>query len=133
MSEEDLLAVDEIGPTIATSLRAYLDNDDNWRVIEKLRMAGLPLEAESGETGDLTIRPFDGKVVVVTGTLERWSRQEAQDLVRQLGGRPTSSVSAKTDLLIAGEKAGSKKTKAEELGIEIVDEKTLIGIVEAAG
>lgn len=133
VSEEDLLAVDEIGPTIATSLRAYLDNDDNWRVIEKLRMAGLQLEAESGETGDLTIRPFDGKVVVVTGTLERWSRQEAQDLVRQLGGRPTSSVSAKTDLLIAGEKAGSKKTKAEELGIEIVDEKTLIGIVEAAG
>ena len=54
-------------------------------------------------------------------------------MVRQLGGRPTSSVSAKTDLLIAGEKAGSKKTKAEELGIEIVDEKTLIGIVEAAG
>ena len=129
-SEEDLLAVDEIGPTIAASLKAYLDNSENWEVIEKLREAGVrlhedrPAENEKG-------RPFDGKTVVITGTLERWSRQEVQEMVRTMGGRPTSSVSAKTDLLIAGQKAGSKRTKAEELGIPIVDEQALIALVEA--
>ncbi len=129
-SEEDLLATDEIGPTIAASLEAYLGNPDNVRVIEKLREAGVELQAaQSEETGP---RPFEGKTVVVTGSLERWSRQEIQDLVRALGGRPASSVSAKTDLLIAGSKAGSKKTKAEELGVPIVDEQTLISLVERA-
>ena len=68
------------------------------------------------------LKPLDGKTVVVTGTFSRWGRQQAQDLIRTLGGKPTSSVSGKTDLVIAGEKAGSKLAKAEQLGIDILDE-----------
>lgn len=130
-TEEDLLAVDEIGPAIAKSLKAYLDNPANWEVFEKLRAARVQLQAERPATTSAA-RPFDGKTVVVTGTLERWSRQEVQEMVRTFGGRPASSVSAKTDLLIAGEKAGSKRAKAEELGIPIIDEQAFIDLVETA-
>ena len=110
----------EIGEAIAQSIHAYLNTEENWAVIEKLRMAGVTLEADApADTGP---KLLDGKTVVVTGTLSRWGRQQIQELVRSLGGKPTSSVSKKTDLVIIGESAGSKKDKAESLGIEILDE-----------
>lgn len=130
-SEDDLLAVDEIGPTIASSLNAHLSNAGNWSIIEKLRKAGVTLESDvdAGSDGE---RPLEGQTVVVTGTLQRWTRQEVQDLVRELGGRPTSSVSAKTDLVIAGDKVGSKRTKAEKLGVPIFDEEALAALVDGS-
>lgn len=117
---EEIAAVHEIGAAIAESIHTYLNIDSNWTIVEKLRAAGIKLESEApADTGP---KPLDGKTVVVTGTFSRWGRQQAQDLIRTLGGKPTSSVSGKTDLVIAGEKAGSKRTTAEQLGIDILDE-----------
>ena len=140
---EEIEAVHEIGSAIAESIHAYLDDNSNWdrmgwvfnpspniyahidkggdwNLIKKLRKAGINLESEApADTGP---KPLEGKTVVVTGTFTRWGRQQAQDLIRTLGGKPTSSVSGKTDLVIAGEKAGSKLAKAEQLGIDILNE-----------
>ena len=119
-SAEEIEAIHEIGDAIAESVDAFLTDENNAAVIEKLRDAGLTLEGE--KQSDAGPRPLDGKTVVVTGSLSRWGRQQAQDAVRSAGGKPTSSVSKKTDLVVAGENAGSKLEKARELEIEILDE-----------
>jgi DNA ligase (NAD+) len=124
---EEIEAVHEIGAAIAESIHAHLNTDDNWAVIEKLRTTGVTLESEAPTyTGP---KPLEGKIVVVTGTLSRWGRQQAQNLVRSLGGKPTSSVSKKTDLVVAGENAGSKRTKAEQLGIEVLEEDAFVELI----
>jgi DNA ligase (NAD+) len=120
-SEETLLEVEEIGPIIVEGLNAHLNNEQNWAVIEKLKAAGVSTESEVRERSGAP-SPIDGKTIVVTGTLTRWGRTEIQDLIREMGGKPTSSVSKKTDLVLAGEAAGSKRAKAEALEIEILDE-----------
>ncbi len=119
-SAEKIEGIHEIGGAIAESVNAFLSDDNNAAVIEKLRDAGLTLEGE--KQSDAGPRPLDGKTVVVTGSLSRWGRQQAQDAVRSAGGKPTSSVSRKTDLVVAGENAGSKLEKARDLDIEILDE-----------
>ena len=120
-TEDELLEIDEIGPIIVESLRDHLSNEHNWAVVEKLRAAGVNLEDDQRVSTDRPLA-LDGKTVVVTGTLERWGRNEIQELIRDLGGKSTSSVSKKTDLLIAGEAAGSKLKKAQDLKIDILDE-----------
>ena len=119
-SAEDIEAIHEIGGAIAASVHAFLGDENNAAVIGKLRAAGLNLEAE--EQAEAGPRPLEGKTVVVTGSLTRWGRQQAQDAVRSAGGKPTSSVSRKTDLVVAGENAGSKLEKAKELEIEVLTE-----------
>ena len=119
-SAEEIEAIHEIGGAIAESVNAFLTDENNAAVIEKLRDAGLTLEGE--KQSDAGPKPLEGKTVVVTGSLSRWGRQQAQDAVRSAGGKPTSSVSKKTDLVVAGENAGSKLEKARELEIEILDE-----------
>ena len=124
---EEIEAVHEIGAAIAESIHAYLNIESNWAIVEKLRAAGINLESEApADTGP---KPLEGKTVVVTGTFTRWGRQQAQDLIRALGGKPTSSVSGKTDLVIAGEKAGSKLAKAEQLGIDVLNEEKFIELI----
>lgn len=124
---EEIEAVHEIGSAIAESIHTYLNTESNWTIVEKLRAAGINLESEApADTGP---KPLDGKTVVVTGTFSRWGRQQAQDLIRTLGGKPTSSVSGKTDLVIAGEKAGSKRTKAEQLGIDVLNEEEFVELI----
>ena len=124
---EEIEAVHEIGAAIAESIHAYLNIDSNWAIVEKLRAAGINLKSEApADTGP---KPLEDKTVVVTGTFTRWGRQQAQDLIRALGGKPTSSVSGKTDLVIAGEKAGSKRTKAEQMGIDILDEEAFVELI----
>ena len=124
---EEVEAVHEIGAAIAESIHTYLNIDNNWAIVEKLRAAGINLESEApADTGP---KPLDSKTVVVTGTFSRWGRQQAQDLIRALGGKPTSSVSKKTDLVIAGEKAGSKRAKADEMGIKILDEEEFVELI----
>ena len=128
---EEIEAVHEIGAAIAESIHAYLADEGNWAIVEKLKKAGVALKSEA--PAEDAPKPLDGKTVVVTGTLSRWGRQQVQDLIRAHGGKPTSSVSKKTTLVVAGENAGSKRAKAEQLGIEILDEAGFVKRIEDKG
>ena len=110
-----------IGDKVAESLVDYFKNPEKTALLEKLQQAGLTPEGEVVIQQD---GPLTGKTFVITGTLSKWSRKEAEELVEKAGGRAAGSVSKKTDYLLAGENAGSKRDKAEKLGIEILDEKT---------
>jgi len=129
---EALEEVPEIGPTIARSVRAFFASPEAELLIDKLRRAGLQLEmAETPAAAADSY--FAGKTVVLTGALGRHSRDQASALIQELGGRTTSSVSKKTDLVIAGDQAGSKLTKAQQLGIEVIDEEVFLQHLRAAG
>jgi len=131
-SLEALEETPEIGPTIAASLHASLAAPELAPVLAKLIQAGVQFEMEEEEIAETT-SGFSGKTVVITGTLTQYGREEAAAVVERLGGKTTSSVSKKTDLLIAGAKAGSKLSKAQDLGIEVLDEKAFIALLLDAG
>ena len=119
-----------IGPEIARSLHEYLHGETGRAVFEDLAKEGLALTAASQPVTQAT-GLLAGKTLVVTGTLQRYSRNEAQDLIRQHGGKAAGSVSKTTDYLVAGEKAGSKLVKAEKLGVPVLTEaafEELLGI-----
>ena len=116
---EDLAGVDEVGPTIAESVYVFLQSQHGKSAIDDLRALGLKLDAIGAQRSGGAL---EGKTIVVTGTLENLSRQEAKALIEQHGGRAASSVSAKTDFVVAGSKAGSKLTKAQDLGISVLNE-----------
>ena len=132
-SVEDLEATHEIGPTIARSLYASLPALPALdRVLYKLKnKAKLQFEMEDEEATSPSY--FSGKTVVITGTLSGYSRDEAAALIERLGGKTTSSVSKNTDLLVAGEKAGSKLAKAQVLDVTVLDEAAFIAQLEEAG
>ena len=117
-----LAAVDGVGPTIATSLRDWFAVDWHRAIVDKWRRAGVRLEDEGFDPTRAAARLLAGVSVVITGTLPSLSRDEAGEAVRQAGGKVTSSVSKKTDFVVAGENAGSKYDKAVELGVPILDE-----------
>ncbi len=118
---EELEEVDEIGDRIAESVRAFFDSERNRRLLDRLREQGLQFEEEStGE--DAGDRPLEGKVFVLTGSLAGTTRNEAAARIEALGGKVTGSVSGRTDYLVAGEKAGSKLRKAEQLGVDVLDQ-----------
>ena len=128
-SLEELEATPEIGPTIARSLHASLRAGEMERVTDKLREAGLQFalkEEAAAETPAATPESyFNGKTVVLTGSLGRYTREECRALIEKNGGTVTSGVSSRTDIVIAGDKAGSKLAKAEELGIEVMSEEEM--------
>ncbi|WP_425567696.1 NAD-dependent DNA ligase LigA [Salinactinospora qingdaonensis] len=117
-SEEELLAVDGVGPTIAGSIIEWFSVDWHRDIVAKWRTAGVRMQEE----GDLGPRPLEGLSVVVTGSLEGFSRDTAKEAVQHRGGRVTGSVSKKTDFVVAGESPGSKYDKARQLGVPILDE-----------
>ena len=121
---EELQAVPTIGPSVSESIRDFFAGIHNQQVLAKLRAAGLTFEVPMDEkTSQETVGAvFEGKIVVFTGRLEQLSRAEAEALVVRLGGQAASSVTRKVNLLVAGPEAGSKLTKAEALGIEVIDE-----------
>ncbi|MEP6758898.1 MAG: NAD-dependent DNA ligase LigA [Actinomycetota bacterium] len=119
-SEDEIDAVPEIGPEIAATVREWFDEDENRQLIEKLRGAGLRL-AEDAVAQDGS-RTLEGVTLVLTGGLETVSREEATALAQAAGARVASSVSKKTTFVVAGENPGSKLAKAEELGVEVLDE-----------
>jgi DNA ligase (NAD+) len=135
-SQEDLEAVDDVGPAIARSIIEFFANPQSATLLDKLEPAGLQLEALASEADDAAQEDsmpsaFRGKTVVLTGSFEGYSRDECATRIRQLGGKITSSVSAKTDILIAGDKAGSKLAKAQELGVTVITEQQLVALLPA--
>ncbi|MBO0867389.1 MAG: NAD-dependent DNA ligase LigA [Micromonosporaceae bacterium] len=118
-SVEDLSAADGVGPTIAESLKEWFAVDWHRDVVEKWRAAGVQLVEETGQAGP---RPLDGITVVVTGSLQGFSRDEATEAITSRGGKVTGSVSKKTDFVVVGESPGSKHEKAVTLKVPILDE-----------
>jgi len=118
-SEEQLTSVEGVGPVIARTIIEFLQTPDNLKLIEELRQAGLQLRQDVSERKPQTLV---GKTFVLTGTLEKYSRDQAEALLKQYGARASGSVSAKTSYVVAGESAGSKLAKARDLGIPILDE-----------
>jgi DNA ligase (NAD+) len=124
-SEDEIDAVPEIGPEIAATAAEWFDEDENVALIEKLRAAGVRLADDVAET-DAGPKPLEGLSVVITGTLPTLSREEATALAEDAGARVASSVSKKTAFVVLGENPGSKFAKAEELGVETVDEQAFL-------
>jgi DNA ligase (NAD+) len=128
-SAEQLIAIHEIGDKVAESIVDYFNNPEKRLLLEKLQKAGVNPQAEAVIQQD---GPLTGKTFVITGTLSRWSRKEAEELVEKAGGRAAGTVSKKTDYVLAGENAGSKLSKAEKLGVEVLDETTFAQLVGVA-
>ncbi|MBR5127910.1 MAG: NAD-dependent DNA ligase LigA, partial [Roseburia sp.] len=127
-SMDELQDVNDIGEVSAECIRRFFLNEENRQMIIRLKEAGVNMRAEESEVLE---SPISGKTVVVTGTLPSLGRKEAQELIEKYGGKASGSVSKKTDYVLAGEAAGSKLTKAQELGIPVLNEeefKTLLGI-----
>jgi len=122
-SVEEIDDVPEIGPEIAASVAEWFADLDNLALIERLRDAGARLADEAWEAPEATApRPLDGMSIVLTGGLGGLTREEATELAQAAGARVASSVSRKTDFVVAGENPGSKQEKAVQLGVEIIDE-----------
>jgi DNA ligase (NAD+) len=127
-SLESLSETPDVGPVIAQSLFDFFHSDFGRLIVEELRSAGLnfgerlPEKPESAGDSPPEEKLFSGKSIVVTGTLERLKRDEIENLIRDLGGKASGSVSKKTAFVVAGADAGSKLEKAEKLGIEVIDE-----------
>jgi len=121
-SEEELAAVPDIGPVIAASVHEWFSSDYGKQTVAGLRNAGVRLDVPDSER--ITEGPLTGQTLVVTGSLERFTRQEAEVAIVRAGGRASGSVSKKTDYVVAGAEAGSKLDKATKLGVPVIDEAT---------
>lgn len=118
-SFEELSEINDIGEVMANSIREFFMQEQTKKLIEKLKDAGVNMECLEEQSND---KRFEGKVFVLTGTLDTMTRKEAEDIIEKFGGKTSSSVSKKTDYVLAGEEAGSKLTKAQELGVTIISE-----------
>ncbi|MCP9292357.1 NAD-dependent DNA ligase LigA [Gracilimonas sediminicola] len=126
LSEEELTDVDSIGPRIAESVVDFFSNEKNRAIVQHLGEKGLQFEQEEEE---LASNIFEGKKFVLTGSLPTYTRKEATDLIEKHGGKTASSVSGNTDYVLAGESAGSKLDKANQLGVPVLDEAKFRGLI----
>ena len=126
-SPEQLLEVDDVGPVVAQSIRTFFDQPHNREVVEQLRACGVTWT--EGEPAERAPQPLAGLTLVITGTLATLGRDEAKDKVEAAGGKVAGSVSKKTDYVVAGTEAGSKLTKALELGVKVIDENQLMELL----
>jgi DNA ligase (NAD+) len=125
---EELTAVEDVGPVVAESIAFFFKQPENRDLLRKLKTAGLNFAAKKGEAkGD---QPLAGKTFVLTGGLDRFSRDEAKDAIEHRGGTVTDSVSKKTTYLVVGKEPGSKLAKAQKLGITILNEKEFSKLIE---
>ncbi|MGI9222144.1 MAG: NAD-dependent DNA ligase LigA [Woeseiaceae bacterium] len=120
-SEDELVEVDDVGPIVASRIRAFMSEPHNVAVIEKLRESGVSWQETEPQRSPAE-GPLSGKTFVLTGSLQAMTRDDAKQKIQSLGGKVTGSVSKKTDFLVFGEKAGSKLTKAQNLGVSTMDE-----------
>src|SRR5262245_4157561 len=127
---ERLQAIPEIGPVLAASVRAFADEPHNRALVEKLAAAGVNMESQQPAPDTVAPGALAGKSFVLTGTLPALSREEATRLIEELGGKVSGSVSKKTSFVVAGEEAGSKLQKAQQLGIPVLDEAGFRGKLE---
>ena len=121
-SVEQLTEVNDIGEVSALCIRNFFTDEKNIEILDRLKEYGVNMQAEETETVESVLT---GKTVVVTGTLPTLGRKEASELIEKYGGKASGSVSKKTDYVLAGENAGSKLTKAQELGIPVISEEQL--------
>lgn len=128
-SHEQLIAVPDIGDIVASHITAFFAQDNNQSVIDDLIAQGI-CWPDIEEKGEDVPQPLAGKTVVLTGSLSQLSRNDAKAALQNLGAKVTGSVSKKTDILFAGENAGSKLSKAQELGVEIRTEQDLIDLLQ---
>ena len=119
VTSEELALVEDIGPIVAESIREFFLQDQTIDLIKRLKEAGVNMKYLEEEGED---NRFEGKTFVLTGTLEKYTRGEASNIIEKFGGKTSSSVSKKTDYVLAGEEAGSKLTKAQNLGVRILSE-----------
>jgi DNA ligase (NAD+) len=117
----ELEQIHEVGPKLAESIHAFFHDADNRQLIQRLEAAGINMKSETADKPRLA-QVFAGKTFVLTGTLEGLTREEAEELIQQRGGRVSKSVSGKTSYVLAGADPGSKLDKAKALGIELLDE-----------
>ena len=127
LSQDDLVAIDGVGEKVAESVTNYFSDSAHVEEVENLLRVGITPRPVKIVTH--TNHPFAGKVFVLTGTLENYSRSEAAQLIKERGGKTSSSVSKKTDYVLAGESAGSKLEKAEKLGVKILSEEEFIALI----
>jgi len=125
-SEEEIAAVEGVGPTIAESVRTFFDTERNAALVDELAALGLRMDTERRESADL----LKGWTIVLTGGLEGFTRDEAKEAVVERGGKVTSSVSKKTTVVVVGSDAGSKADKARELGVPTIDEAAFVRLLE---
>jgi len=129
--QETLVEVEDVGPIVAQHVRLFFDQELNRETIKGLLAAGVVWEKKQQVSADAL--PLLGKTYVVTGSLSQFSRDQVKDKLQALGAKVSGSVSAKTDCLVAGEKAGSKLTKAQSLNVPIIDEAGVIALLSQYG
>ena len=132
-SLEQLLEVPDVGPVVAQSIRAFFDQPHNVEVVQQLRAAGIGWDEHAGTAADAAPKPLAGMTFVLTGTLPTLSRDSAKELIEAAGGKVAGSVSKKTSYVVAGEEAGSKLDKARELGLTVLNEAGLRGLLAQCG
>ena len=126
---EEIEAIDGIGSIVAEAVHGYLQNADYSAQIDRLAGAGVRMDNETSAGGGM----LEGELLVVTGALERWSRNEAEALIKQLGGRVSGSVTKTTTYLVAGAGGGQKRTRAEELGTPVLSEQDFVALLRERG
>ena len=129
-SREELEEIPEIGPVMADSIRQFFANQHNREILARLQESGVGKPAAADRLPK-PVGKLAGKSIVFTGALNRYTRPEAEELAADLGGRPSSSVSGKTDLVVVGEHPGSKAEKAKKLGVKIISEEEFIKLLKA--
>lgn len=127
---EQLLEVNDVGPTVAQSLRTFFDQPHNREVVEQLRACGV--HWDEGAPAERAAQPLAGKTFVLTGTFPTLKREQAKEMLEAAGAKVAGSVSKKTDYLVAGEEAGSKLDKARELGVAVLDEEAMRKLLNRA-
>ncbi|MFH0924613.1 MAG: NAD-dependent DNA ligase LigA [bacterium] len=125
-NEEELEQIKEIGPIVAKSITSFFRQKKTEELLQKLEAAGVNMTRVETEARETVEQKFKGKSFIFTGTLERFTRSEAEAMVKRLGGKITSTVSKNTDYVVAGKEAGSKLDKAEKLGVKIISEEEFL-------
>jgi DNA ligase (NAD+) len=118
-----------VGDIVAASVIDFFDTSENQSLIQRLRDFGFSLKEDAPDNSEIP-QPFAGKTIVVTGKLNHYTRDSIQERIKALGGKSSSSLSKKTDYLIAGDKAGSKLAKAESLGVRVLSEDEFHALAE---